>query len=42
MRHPAALSALDESVALAVVQERPGYSGTREMRGYTYVSHRLR
>ena len=42
MRHSAAISALDEGVALAVVQERPGDSGTREMRGYTYVSHRPR
>ena len=42
MRHSAAISALDEGVALAVAQERPGDSGTREMRGYTYVSHRPR
>jgi hypothetical protein len=42
MRYSAAISALDEGVALAVVQERPGDSGAREMCGYTYVSHRPR
>ena len=42
MRHSAAISALGEGVVLAVVQERPGDSGTREMHGYTYVSHRPR
>ena len=42
MRHSAAISALDERIALAVVQERPGHSGTRLMRGCTYVSDRPR
>ena len=42
MWYSAAISALDEGVALAVVQERPGDFGTREMCGYTYVAHRPR
>ena len=35
MRYSAAISAPDEGVALAVAQERPGDSGTREMCGCT-------
>ncbi len=42
MRHSAAISALDEGVALAVAQERLGHSDTRVMRGYTHVSDRPR
>jgi hypothetical protein len=33
MRHSAAISALDEGVALAVMQDRPGDCGTREAMG---------
>ncbi len=42
MRHSAAISALDERIALAVGQERLGHSDTRLMRRYTYVSDRPR
>jgi site-specific recombinase XerD len=38
MRHSAATIALDEGVALAVVQEMLGHSDIRVTRGYTHVS----
>jgi site-specific recombinase XerD len=41
MRHSAATIALDEGVALAVVQEMLGHSDTRVTRGYTHVSSLL-
>jgi site-specific recombinase XerD len=41
MRHAAATIALDEGVALAVVQELLGHSAIRVTRRYTYVSSRL-
>ena len=41
MRHSAATIALDEGVALAVVQELPGHSDIRVTRGYTHVSSLL-
>ena len=41
MRHSAATIALDEGVALAVVQEMLGHSGIRVTRGYTHVSSLL-
>jgi integrase len=41
MRHSAATFALDEGVALAVVQEMLGHSDVRVTRGYTHVSSPL-
>jgi integrase len=41
MRHSAATIALDEGVALAVVQEMLGHSDIRVTRGYTHVSSLL-
>jgi integrase len=41
MRHSAATFALDEGVALAVVQEMLGHSDIRVTRGYTHVSSPL-
>jgi site-specific recombinase XerD len=41
MRHSAATLALDEGVALAVVQELLGHSDIRVTRGYTHVSSLL-
>lgn len=41
MRHTAATIALDEGVALAVVQEMLGHSDIRVTRGYTHVSSPL-
>jgi integrase len=41
MRHSAATIALDEGVALAVVQEMLGHSDIRVTRGYTHVSSSL-
>jgi site-specific recombinase XerD len=38
MRHSAATIALDEGVALAVVQEPLGHSDIRVTRGYTHIS----
>jgi len=38
MRHSAATIALDDGVALAVVQEMFGHSDIRVTRGYTHVS----
>jgi site-specific recombinase XerD len=38
MRHSAATIALDEGIALAVVQEMLGHSDIRVTRGYTHVS----
>ena len=38
MRHSAAIIALDEGIALTVVQEPLGYSDIRVTRGYTHVS----
>jgi integrase len=38
MRHSAATIALDEGVALAVVQEMLGHSDIRVTRGYTHVT----
>lgn len=37
MRHSAAIIALDEGIALTVVQEPLGYSDIRVTRGYTHV-----
>lgn len=41
MRHSAATIALDEGIALAVVQELLGHSDIRVTRGYTHVSSML-
>jgi site-specific recombinase XerD len=41
MRHSAAAIALDEGVALAVVEELLGHSDIRVARGYTHVSSLL-
>jgi len=41
MRHSAATIALDQGVALAVVQEMLGHSDIRVTRGYTHVSSLL-
>ena len=41
MRHSAATIALDEGIALAVVQEMLGHSDIRVTRGYTHVSSLL-
>jgi integrase len=41
MRHSAATIALDEGIALAVVQEMLGHSDIRVTRGYTHVGHPL-
>jgi site-specific recombinase XerD len=41
MRHSAATIALDEGIALAVVQELLGHSDIRVTRGYTHVSSPL-
>lgn len=41
MRHSAATIALDEGIALPVVQEMLGHSDIRVTRGYTHVSHPL-
>ena len=41
MRHSAATFALDEGVALAVVQEMLGHSDVRVTRGYSHVSSPL-
>jgi site-specific recombinase XerD len=41
MRHSAATIALDQRVALAVVQEMLGHADIRVTRGYTHVSSLL-
>jgi Phage integrase family len=41
VRHSAATIALDQGVALAVVQEKLGHSDIRVTRGYTHVSSLL-
>ena len=41
MRHSAATIALEEEIALAVVQELLSHSGIRVTRGYTHVSSPL-
>jgi site-specific recombinase XerD len=41
MRHSAATIALDQGIALAVVQDLLGHSDIRVTRGYTHVSSPL-